>query len=66
MGLLCASGQTAEPDDKSIFLGELSLDGRLRGIAGALPMAISARDAGFEKLFISKEGIQDLTLYYDS
>jgi magnesium chelatase family protein len=64
LGLLCASGQTAEPDDKSIFLGELSLDGRLRGIAGALPMAISARDVGFEKLFISKDNAIEVSFVY--
>ncbi len=52
LGLLCASGQVLPPDEKSVFLGELSLDGQLRGIAGALPMTIAAREAGFEKLFI--------------
>ncbi|MFA5676551.1 MAG: YifB family Mg chelatase-like AAA ATPase [Christensenellales bacterium] len=52
LSLLCASGQCGEPDEKSIFLGELSLDGQLRGIAGALPMAISALEAGYTKLFI--------------
>lgn len=55
LGLLCASGQCAPPDEKSVFLGELSLDGQLRGIAGALPMAISALEAGFDKLFIPAE-----------
>ena len=52
LSLLCASGQCEAPDEKSIFLGELSLDGQLRGIAGALPMAIAALEAGCTKLFI--------------
>lgn len=52
VSLLCASGQCGAPDDKSIVLGELSLDGQLRGISGALPMAISALEAGYTKLFI--------------
>ncbi len=52
-GLLCASGQMAQPDETSAFLGELSLDGHLRSVAGALPMAISAREAGVGKLYIS-------------
>jgi magnesium chelatase family protein len=53
VGLLCASGQARQPDERSAFLGELSLDGNLRGVAGALPMAISAREAGVKRLFIS-------------
>lgn len=69
LGLLCASEQVLPPDEKSVFLGELSLDGRLRCIAGALPMAIAAREAGFEKLFIPPQNaaevayIQGLTVY---
>ncbi len=69
LGLLCASAQAPQPDEKSVFLGELSLDGRLRGISGALPMAISAREAGFEKLFIPPDNaaetayIQGLCVY---
>jgi magnesium chelatase family protein len=53
MGLLCASEQVRQPDEFSAYLGELSLDGNLRGVAGALPMAISAREAGVKRLFIS-------------
>ncbi|MDD5018684.1 MAG: YifB family Mg chelatase-like AAA ATPase, partial [Eubacteriales bacterium] len=37
----------------------LSLDGALRGIAGTLPMAISARQAGYERLFISKDNAKE-------
>lgn len=69
MGLLCASGQANQPEEDSILLGELSLDGKLRGITGALPMAISASEAGFKNLFISSENakeasyIKGLTVY---
>ncbi len=52
-GLLCASGQVMQPDEASAFLGELSLDGQLRSVAGALPMAISAKEAGVTRLYIS-------------
>ena len=53
----------------AFFLGELSLDGHLRAIAGALPMAISAKEAGYGRLFISEENadeasyIRGLTVY---
>ncbi len=59
LGLLCASGQINPPGEDSVFLGELSLDGNLRGIAGALPMAISAREAGYKSLFISEENAEE-------
>jgi magnesium chelatase family protein len=32
--------------DKLMFLGELSLDGRIKPVCGSLPMAVRARDAG--------------------
>lgn len=69
VGLLCASGQIHPPDAKSVFLGELSLDGGARPVAGVLPMAISAREAGFDKLFVSSENadeasyVQGLAVY---
>lgn len=69
IGLLSASGQIRIPDEDSVFLGELSLNGALRGINGALPMAISAKEAGYKKLFISSDNaseasyIQGLSVY---
>lgn len=55
LALLCASGQCNAPDEKSAVLGELSLDGRLRKVAGALPMAISALEAGYKKIVVPVE-----------
>jgi len=44
MGILAASEQIAAKDiDKYIIMGELSLDGGLQPIKGALPIAIEAR-----------------------
>ena len=40
------------PDDKTVFLGELSLDGRVITFDGALPMIISLKELGFKKFFI--------------
>ena len=42
---------TANTDD-SAFIGELSLSGEVRGINGVLPMAIAARQHGFQKLYV--------------
>lgn len=53
MGILSASEQI--PADKIsdyIIMGELSLDGELRPIKGALPIAISARKEGFKGIIL--------------
>ncbi len=41
--------------DDSIFVGEVSLDGKLRPINGVLAMAISAREKGIKRFFVPKE-----------
>ena len=53
IGVLKAAEQI--PDDKfekSLFVGELSLNGNLRHINGILPIVLMARDLGFENVFI--------------
>ena len=52
LGLLTATGQITPPLEGDMFFGELSLTGQLRGVAGALPMALAARDAGAKRLFV--------------
>ena len=44
LGILLASGQLEAEIDDALFLGELSLDGRLRHTNGILPQAIMARN----------------------
>lgn len=52
LGILAASTQISAPHlETFLIMGELSLDGGLQPIRGALPMAIKARDDGF-KAFI--------------
>ena len=55
IGILAASGQI-EPDelDKYFIMGELSLDGGLQSIKGALPIAIQANKDGFEGFILPK------------
>lgn len=49
IGLLAADGQIpADLLDRYLIMGELSLDGSVRAIRGALPIAIQARSEGFE------------------
>ncbi len=40
---------------KKIFIGELSLDGKIRKVKGVLPIINWARQNGFEEIFIPKE-----------
>ena len=49
IGVLAASGQVEnEYLDKYLIMGELSLDGGLQPIKGALPISIQARKDGFK------------------
>jgi magnesium chelatase family protein len=53
IGILTASEQlTTEKLDSTMLMGELSLDGNLMPIKGALPIAIEAREQGFENLIL--------------
>ena len=55
IGILQASNQLAIPDlEKHAFMGELSLDGQLRPIKGALPIAIEIRKQKFKSLVLPK------------
>jgi magnesium chelatase family protein len=55
MGILAATGQVNyESFGEYIIVGELSLDGILKPIKGALPIAINARNKGFKGLILPK------------
>lgn len=61
LGLLLGSGQIInQPSstinlDKTLVLGELSLDGTLRKSAGVLPLALLAKQMGLENMIVPKE-----------
>lgn len=52
VSLLCATEQCLPPDEKTAFIGELSLDGSINPVSGVLPMAVSAFENGFRTLFV--------------
>ncbi|MFR9523016.1 MAG: YifB family Mg chelatase-like AAA ATPase [Rikenellaceae bacterium] len=41
--------------EESMILGELSLDGSVKGIKGALPLAVEARHKGRKRIFLPQE-----------
>ncbi|MDD2907922.1 MAG: YifB family Mg chelatase-like AAA ATPase [Candidatus Gracilibacteria bacterium] len=46
----------------SIFVGELSLDGKLRKISGALPTTIGAKEKGFKRIFLPLENSREASI----
>ncbi len=53
LGILASTGQIpSERLSEAIFMGELALDGSLRPIKGALPMAIQAKKEGFQAVIV--------------
>ncbi len=56
LGILAALGIVDRKAlDRHLVLGELSLDGRVKPVRGALPMALAARKAGYEGILIPAE-----------
>jgi magnesium chelatase family protein len=61
LGLLGANGDLAEAHNlvHLICVGELSLDGRVRPIKGALPIAILAREASIRHVILPEENAKE-------
>jgi magnesium chelatase family protein len=60
VGILAALGiVNAEKAAAMIFCGELALDGRVKPVAGCLPMAIRARDSGYANIILPAENAQE-------
>ena len=60
IGMLAADGQINCPGlDRYLIMGELSLDGSLLPIKGALPMAIKARELGFEGMIVPRANVDE-------
>ncbi len=63
VGILAAGGQLPLKQERdSAFLGELSLDGRLRPVSGILPMALAAGRGGIKRLFVPADNAPEATL----
>jgi magnesium chelatase family protein len=63
LGILKASGQLATEElEQYVIMGELALDGMLRPIKGALPIAIEARKNGFKYFILPKENAAEAAI----
>ena len=60
IGILAATGNmSSENLHRYLIIGELSLDGSLQPIKGALPIAIAAREQGFEGFILPKQNARE-------
>ncbi len=61
LGILGANGDLGEMEDltDTLSVGELSLDGRVRPIRGALSIAIRAREAGIKHLLLPEQNAKE-------
>ncbi len=64
IGTLAATEQIENPErlERFVIMGELSLDGTVRPIKGALPIAIQARKEGFEGLIVPIQNAREAAM----
>jgi magnesium chelatase family protein len=66
LGVLIAGGALPpKAADGCLVVGELSLDGRVRHARGVLPMAATARQAGFQRVFVPLDDAAEAALIPD-
>ena len=60
VGILATDGKV-KPDKlpHAMLLGELSLDGSLQPVKGALPVAIKAREMGYQHLIVPEQNVRE-------
>jgi len=64
-GVLAASRQLATALAKIMFIGELSLEGKVRPVPGVLPMVAAAKQAGFERVVLPVDNAAEAAVIRD-
>lgn len=63
IGILAASGQIKSDNlGQFLVMGELSLDGGLQPIKGALPIAVKAKEEGFKGFILPKQNAKEAAI----
>lgn len=62
LGYLLSSSQIKFNSQDKIFFGELSLDGKLRRIKGALSLALAAKEKNFKEIILPAENSKEASL----
>lgn len=52
MAVLAGADVAPNVSERIVYIGELGLDGRVRPVAGVIPMVVAARDAGAERVVL--------------
>ncbi len=63
LGILACAGLFSQASlDGIVMAGELSLDGRVKPLKGALPLALSAKKSGFSAIMIPRENASEAAM----
>lgn len=63
IGILCATNQIQGNHlEQYLIMGELSLDGKLQPIKGALPIAVKAKEEGFKRFILPKQNAKEAAI----
>ena len=62
LSYLLANDELEFDPEKKIFLGELSLDGKIRPIRGVLPIAKFAKEKGYKEIYVPVENAREAAL----
>ena len=62
LSFLMANDEIEFDPEKKLFLGELSLDGKLRPVHGILPVARFAKKHGYKELYVPEENAKEAAL----
>lgn len=66
VGMLAAIGEIQAYElEKYVFIGELSLDGKINRVSGVLPLVLGAREAGIKKIFVPLWNVEEAALVSD-
>ena len=62
ISILEATGQIPTKVNDAVYIGALSLDGKLRKTSGILPMVIAAKEKGYKHIFIPRDNLYEARL----
>jgi len=64
VGILFSTEQVRADLRESVFVGELALDGSVRGTRGVLPIALWARDSGYRYVYVPASNVAEASVVH--
>lgn len=62
LGYLLAADEITFDEQGKVFIGELSLDGKVQPLLGILPIVQAAQESGFSEIFVPEQNAQEAAL----